>query len=96
MVQPISINPSASLSDNNFVYIKQNAEGSASVTYVFGFGGYSTKALIGEAKENLMKENQLKENQTFANVTCDIKVSTVLGIVITKKCYITADIVEFK
>jgi hypothetical protein len=87
---------SASLSSNNFTYIAQGVQGSASVTqYVALVPGFR-EALINDAKNEILKKYPLKNNQTLANITVDIKNKLILGpLVRTTKCTVTADIVEF-
>jgi hypothetical protein len=85
---------SASLSSNNFKMIKI-ATGTASTTKFLGIGGLGKDALVSDAKKNLMQNNPLKEGQALANVTVDFKTSFII-LVVTEKCTVTADIVEFK
>jgi len=59
---------SASLSTNNFSYVKRNATGSARSMLVFGIGGFLKKSLIDEAKRELLRDNPLQDNQVLANI----------------------------
>lgn len=87
---------SVSLSSNNFTYIAQGVQGSASVTqYVALVPGFR-KTLINDAKNEILKKYPLKNNQALANITIDIKNNLILGPVVRiTKCTVTADIVEF-
>ena len=83
------------LSSGNFNTVKRNASGKASAFYVFGFGGLEKKAIVAEAKQNLVLQNQLKDNQQLANIIVDYKTS--FFVVVSKfEVTVTADIVEFK
>lgn len=87
---------SASLDSPNFMYKKQNISGEATATYVLGIGGQARQSLISEAKKSMLKENPLLKNQALANVTVSFKTTYFLGfIVITVKCDVSADVVEF-
>ena len=85
---------SASLSTNNFQYVKYDVQGTAMATYVFGLGGNAKTALVNEAKKDLLENNPLKPNQTLVNLTVNFKQSYVF-FVATNRCTVTADIVEF-
>lgn len=85
---------SASLSTNNFQYVKYDAQGTAMAVYIFGLGGNDKIALVNEAKKDLLEKNPLKSNQTLVNLTVNFKQSFVF-FVITNRCTVTADIVEF-
>ena len=87
---------SASLSSNNFTYIESNLQGTSQATYILGFGGMKRDAIVNEAKVKMLENTALKSNQAIANVTVDFKVSNILGIVKTIKCFVTAYIVEIK
>ena len=87
---------SASLSSNNFHYVQTDAFASAKCTYFLGLGGVQHDALVGEAKQNLYYKTGLLDNQVLANVTVNWKTKfSWFGLVITSKCTVTADIVEF-
>lgn len=91
------ITNSASLSSNNFKYVQRGVSGTAMATYVFGFGGLSKTALVDEAKKDLLKNsNQLNDNQTLVNLTVNWKNTFVFPFVITNRCTVAADVVEFK
>lgn len=87
---------SASLSSNNFRYVKTNVFASAQCIYFLGLGGYAHEALVGEAKQNLYLKSGLKNNQAYANITVNWKTQiTFLGFIVRRKCTVSADIVEF-
>lgn len=87
---------SAALGQANFTYVKKNIRGTAKATYILGVGGMSREALVQEAKENMLANMPLKANQAIANVIIDYKVSsTFVGFVLTHKCTVSADVVEF-
>ncbi|MBL7791123.1 MAG: hypothetical protein JNK77_02280 [Saprospiraceae bacterium] len=88
---------SAALSSANFYYIKKDAQGTATATYVFGLiGGLSSTALVDRAKKALLAANPLKENQALVNITVDWKRTFVLPFAVNNRCTITADIVQFR
>jgi len=87
---------SASLGSNNFTYVKKDVTGTAMATYVFGLGGLSKKAIVDDAKKDLLSANPLKDNQALVNLTVSWKNTFVLPFAITNRCTVTADIVEFK
>lgn len=87
---------SAALSSDNFNYVKRDLQGMSQATYVLGIGGMKREAIVNEAKIKMLENNALKDGQTLANVIVDFKFSNFMGIVATTKCYVTADIVEFK
>jgi hypothetical protein len=87
---------SASLSSNNFTYVKKDVKGTAVVSYFFGFGGHSKKAIVDDAKKDLLSNNPLNDNQALANLTVSWKQTFVLPFSIRNRCTVTADIVEFK
>lgn len=87
---------SAALNSANFSYSQKNVQGESKATYVFGIGGMNREAIVNEAKEKMLENTPLKDNQALANLSVDFKYSSFLGIVNTVKCYVSADIVEFK
>ena len=89
------IQNSASLSSNNFTYVKKDIKGAASATYVFGLGGLAKTAILDNAKKDLLSANPLKDNQALANITISWKKTFVLPFAITNRCTVTADIIEF-
>jgi hypothetical protein len=87
---------SASLSTDNFYYVKTNVFASAECTYFLGLGGYAHEALVGEAKQNLYLKSGLENNQAYANITVNWKTQvTFLGFIVRRVCTVSADIVEF-
>ncbi len=90
------MNDSAALSQPNFSYVKRNIQGSSTATYVLGIGGLGKETLVNSAKSNMMDEALLKDNQTLVNTTVNFKSSYYFGIIVTVKCTVTADVVEFK
>lgn len=87
---------SASLNSKNFTYVKKNIKGMSQATYILGFGGMKREAIVNESKQKMLENNPLKDNQAIANLSVDFKVSNFLNIVKTVKCYVSADVVEFK
>lgn len=87
---------SATLSSNNFTYVKKDLIGTATATYVLGLGGLSKMGLVDVAKKDLLSANPLKDNQVLVNLTVNWKNTFVLPFAITNRCTVTADIVEFK
>ena len=90
------MNNSASLNANNYTYVKKDLQGMSQATYVLGIGGMNREAIVAEAKQKMLENYTLQDGQTLANTTVNFKYSNFLGIVSTTKCYVTADIVEFK
>ena len=80
--------------ENNFQYVG-NALGTSQATYILGIGGLNREGLVREAKNNLIENNPVKDGQTLVNFTVDHKKSVYLGIVITHKVIITADILQY-
>lgn len=85
---------SASLGRANFSYVHRHATGSATASYVFGFGGLAKNALIDEAKQNMLQSTPLADNQALANITVNMK-GSYFYVYNTVTCTVTADIVEF-
>ena len=81
--------------ENNFKYAG-NVMGKAQVTYILGIGGFLREGLVREAKNNLIQNNPVKDGQTLVNFTVDQERSFYLGIVITHKVIITADILQYQ
>jgi len=86
---------SASLSDNNFTYVKREVQGTASAIYIFGFGGYKRSAIVSEAKKNLINNYSLQDNQALVDITVDWKKFMVPPFFIRNRCIVTASIVQF-
>lgn len=90
------IQGSAILQSNNFVYIKRDVSGTSVANYVLGIGGLTKDELVAEAKKNLIIQNQIKDNQTMVNITVGWKRTVVYPLVVTNRCTLSADIIEFK
>lgn len=84
---------SASITDANFKYVAL-AKGTSTTTQVFGIGGLKKKALVFEAKKDLLFNYPLRNGQALANVTVDLK-KTFVFIVVKTRVTVTADIVDF-
>jgi hypothetical protein len=91
-----AIQSSAVLSNNNFKYVKRDVRGSSVAHYVVGFGGLSKDELVAEAKKDLISTNKIQGNQTIVNLTIGWKRTIVFPLVVTNRCIVTADIVEFQ
>ena len=87
---------SASLSSNNFSYVKRDVQGTAKATYVFGIGGLKRTALVNDAKKNLLDNYQLQNNQALVDITVNWKQTMIMPFVMFNRCTVTASIVEFK
>jgi hypothetical protein len=86
--------PSTGLNSANFNYVGQ-VEGNSSAMYFFGIGGLTKSSLVGNAKSEMMRKFPLKSNQAYANVTVNFKNSVYFGLLIERRCTITAEVVEF-
>lgn len=90
------ITNSAALSRGNFKYVTMDAQGTSKALYIWGIGGLDRNAMVSEAKEKLLDQYPLEDNQALVNVTVNWKSSFYLLFPLaTKKCTVTADIVEF-
>jgi hypothetical protein len=70
---------------------ENQAIGSASVSYLFGWGGNKTAVLLKEAKDDLIYNRPLKEGEKYVNV--NLNNSTTFFLFFTKQQYtITADV----
>lgn len=87
---------STSLNSGNFSYVKWNAKGQSTATYIIGIGGNKKLDLVNEAKQDLLTKNPLKDNQSLTNIVVSWRYKTFLGIYTTATCLVSADIVEFK
>ncbi len=86
---------SASLGQANFDYVSTSITGSSSTVKLFGLGGIAKNALVEDAKKKMLEQNPLKSNQAIANLTVNWK-NGFYFFIMTTKCTVTADIVEFK
>ncbi|MFT4753207.1 MAG: hypothetical protein ACI85Q_000745 [Salibacteraceae bacterium] len=82
-----------SITNSDFKYVAL-AQGSAITTHVFGIGGLKKKALVFEAKKDLLKNYPLRKGQALANVTVDLKRTYVFCVVRTRMT-VTADVIDF-
>jgi hypothetical protein len=80
---------------NKFIVIKNNVNGIAKATSVFGLGSHSRGSLINEAKEHLIESNHLQCNQSLVNLKVNWKMVYARPFLITNRCIVTADIVEY-
>jgi uncharacterized membrane protein len=81
---------------NNFIVIKNNVHGIVKATSVFGLGRLSKGALINEAKAQLIESNHLTVNQSLVNLNISWKMVSARPFLITNRCTVTADIVEYR
>ena len=82
------------LSKKNFKVIK-SVSGEASVMYVLGIGGLSKKALIAEARAEMLKSAELEGSaKAIINETVEIKGSS-FPFVGKKLVTVSAQVIEF-
>ena len=82
------------LSKKNFKVL-ESVQGEAQALYVFGIGGLSKKALIAEAKANMLaKANRVGGSKAIINETVEIK-HTLFPIVRLYTVTVSGHIVEF-
>ena len=82
------------LADNNFKVIS-SVSGDASVTYILGIGGLSKKALIAEAKKEMLEKANLEGSaKAIINETVEIK-GTSFPFVGKKTVTVSAQVIEF-
>ncbi|MDX1447285.1 DUF6567 family protein, partial [Lishizhenia sp.] len=75
------------------VPIQDQAIGSASVRYFWGFGGNSTDILLKRAKDNMIKNRPLYKNEAYKNI--NLNVSHAFYPLFSKVTYtVTADVVN--
>lgn len=91
-----AIQSSVVLSNNNFKYVKRDVSGTSIAHYVIGIGGLSKDELVSEAKKDLISSNNVQGNQTIVNLTIGWKRTIVFPLVVSNRCIVTADIVEFQ
>ncbi len=83
------------LSKKNFKVIAR-VKGEATASYFLGFGGTSRNALIEEAKTDMFsKADIIGGSKAVINETVEIRRSIYLGVIMTKKVIVSANIVEF-
>jgi len=82
------------LSKNNYKVLK-SVTGDASVTYIFGIGGLSKKALIAEARSEMLQDANLEGSaRAIINETVEIK-GTSFPFFGKKTVTISAQVIEF-
>lgn len=82
------------LSKKNFKVVK-SVSGEANVTYILGIGGLSKKALIAEARAQMLKQADLEGRaKAIINETVDVKVSG-FPFVGKKLVTVSAQVIEF-
>ncbi|WP_019037449.1 DUF6567 family protein [Psychroflexus tropicus] len=82
------------LADNNFKVIS-SVSGDASVTYILGIGGLSKKALIAEARKEMLEKANLEGSaKAIINETVEIK-GTSFPFVGKKTVTVSAQVIEF-
>ncbi len=82
------------LSKKNFKIIER-VQGESEVTYIFGIGGLSKKAMIAEARANMLaKADIVGGSKVIINETVEMKYSLFL-FVGKQKVIVSAHIVEF-
>lgn len=82
------------LSKKNFKVLK-SVRGEASVTYILGIGGLSKKALIADAKAQMLKEANLEGGaKAIINETVEIKGSN-FPFMGKKLVTVSAQVIEF-
>jgi hypothetical protein len=83
---------SVSLNTNNFRYLK-TVNGESHTLFILGQGG-GTTGLVRKAMNSL--RSNLQDNQALTNITVDKNYTLLLlGLVIFKEIYVSADVVEF-
>ena len=83
------------LAQNNFNVVG-TAEGSYSVTYIFGLGGTSRSAVRENAVQQMYKNANLRGSQTIINISYSTSSRTVLGIYTQKVVTAYGTSIEFK
>lgn len=81
---------------NDYIVIKNNVQGFAKANYVFGLGSFAKGSLMNEAKTQLIESNHLNSDQALVNLKVNWKMIYARPFLITNRCTVTADIVEFK
>ena len=87
---------SVNLEKSNFEVLN-TVSGSATASYVLGFGGNKKDGLISEARAAMLRSaNLVGGSKAIANETVDIKTQYIFGIVMKYTVPLTANIVDFK
>ena len=82
------------LSKNNYKVVEA-VQGKATATYILGIGGLSKKALIAEARANMLsKANIIGSSKAIANENVEVKFSF-FPIVRTVMVVVSGHIIEF-
>jgi len=82
------------LSKNNFKVIA-SVQGESYATYVFGIGGLTKKAMVAEARVNMLsKANMIGSSKAIINETVEIKCS-LFPIVRRYRVIVSGNIIEF-
>ncbi len=82
------------LSQRNFRVVS-NVKGESNALYVLGIGGFSTNAMIAEAKAQMLsKADMIGKSRAIINETVEVKNSFYL-IAWTRKVTVTAQVIEF-
>ena len=84
------------LNQANFKVIDK-VSGSATVTYILGFGGNKANSLVGKARANMLRKvDMIGKSMGIVNETIEYKDQYILGNLIYKRTYnISAHVVEF-
>ena len=83
------------LSENNFPVVER-VMGESNNVYIFGIGGLSNKALLGQAKNDMMeKAGLVGTSRAMVNITYDRHVSGVPPIYYEVKVTATGYVIEF-
>ena len=83
------------LDEANYTYVG-SATGEASSVNILGIGPFGAKALVQEAKEDLLENVDLYSgSRALVNVVIDHKYTYFSWIYVKKTVYVSADVVEF-
>ena len=86
---------SVNLEKNNFEVLN-TVSGSATATYVLGFGGNKKDGLVSEARAVMLRSaNLVGGSKAIANEVIDVKTQLIFGIITKYTVTLTANIVEF-
>ena len=84
------------LNQANFKIVEQ-VSGSATVTYILGFGGNKANSLVGKARSNMLRKvDMIGKSMGIVNETIEYKDQFILGTLIYRRTFtITAHVIEF-
>ena len=84
------------LTQANFKVVDK-VSGSATVTYILGFGGNKANSLVGKARSNMLRKvDMIGKSMGIVNETIEYKDQYILGSLIYRRTYtLSAHIVEF-